>query len=74
MGDNIVIQVIDIRGDKVRLGVTAPTDIAVHRREVFEAIQKERMEQAMKREDELFFEQEMLQELNEQADEEARDA
>jgi len=42
IGDTIVIQVIDICGDKVRLGVTAPTDILVHRREVYEAIQAER--------------------------------
>ena len=37
----IIIQVIEIRGDKVRLGVTAPTSIPVHRREVYEAILRE---------------------------------
>lgn len=36
----IKIQVVDIRGDKVRLGVSAALHIAVHRREVHEAIQK----------------------------------
>jgi len=39
--DNIVVTVVDIRGDKVRLGVQAPQEIPVHRREVYEAIQRE---------------------------------
>ncbi len=42
IGDNIIITIVDIRGDKVRLGIQAPTDIPVHRQEVFEAIQRER--------------------------------
>jgi carbon storage regulator len=41
IGDNIVITVVDIRGDKVRLGIDAPKEIPVHRQEVFEAIKKE---------------------------------
>lgn len=41
IGDDIVITIVDIRGDKVRLGIDAPTDIPVHRREVYEAIQRE---------------------------------
>lgn len=41
IGDEIVVTIVDIRGDKVRLGIQAPTDIPVHRREVFEAIQRE---------------------------------
>ena len=44
IGDNIVITVVDIRGDKVRLGIAAPTEIPVHRREVFEAIQRENLQ------------------------------
>mgnify|MGYP001828234816 CR=1 FL=1 len=41
IGDDLVITVVDIRGDKVRLGIDAPTDIPVHRQEVYEAIQRE---------------------------------
>ena len=41
IGDEIEITIVDIRGDKVRLGITAPTHIAVHRKEVYDAIQQE---------------------------------
>ena len=41
IGDNIVITVVDIRGDKVRLGINAPVEVPVHRQEVYEAIQRE---------------------------------
>ncbi|WP_339734577.1 carbon storage regulator CsrA [uncultured Gimesia sp.] len=41
IGDNIVITIVDIRGDKVRLGIEAPTEIPVHRQEVYDAIQRE---------------------------------
>lgn len=41
IGDEIEITVVDIRGDKVRLGINAPTRIAVHRKEVYEAIRRE---------------------------------
>ncbi|MEX2285829.1 MAG: carbon storage regulator CsrA [Planctomycetaceae bacterium] len=44
IGDNITIMVIEIRGDKVRLGIDAPKDITVHRQEVYEAIKKEQEE------------------------------
>lgn len=46
IGDNIVVTIVDIRGDKVRLGIQAPTEIPVHRREVFEAIQRENLRAA----------------------------
>ena len=38
INNDITIVVVEIRGDKVRLGVEAPKDVPVHRREVFEAI------------------------------------
>jgi carbon storage regulator len=41
IGDNVVVTIVDIRGDKVRLGIQAPGEIPVHRQEVFEAIQRE---------------------------------
>ena len=41
IGDNIVITIVDIRGDKVRLGINAPSEIPVHRQEIHDAIQRE---------------------------------
>lgn len=41
IGDNIKIIIVDIRGDKVRLGIEAPSDVPVHRQEVYEAIQRD---------------------------------
>ena len=41
IGDNVQITVVDIRGDKVRLGIVAPAEIPVHRKEVYDAIQRE---------------------------------
>lgn len=41
IGDEIEITVVDIRGDKVRLGINAPRAVRVHRKEVYEAIQRE---------------------------------
>ena len=41
IGDDVVVTIVDIRGDKVRLGIDAPADIPVHRQEVYDAIQRE---------------------------------
>ena len=42
IGDDVEIIIVDVRGDKVRLGITAPKSIAVHRREIYDAIQREK--------------------------------
>jgi carbon storage regulator len=47
IGNDVELTVVDIRGDKVRLGIKAPSHIAVHRKEVYDAIMKEN-EQASK--------------------------
>ncbi|MBW8040170.1 MAG: carbon storage regulator CsrA [Planctomycetes bacterium] len=44
IGDDVEITIVDVRGDKVRLGITAPKEIPVHRMEVYEAIQREKKE------------------------------
>ena len=41
IGDDVEIIIVDIRGDKVRLGITAPIEIPVHRKEVYETIKRE---------------------------------
>jgi carbon storage regulator len=41
IGDDVVVTVVDIRGDKVRLGIEAPQDVSIHREEVYEAIRRE---------------------------------
>jgi carbon storage regulator len=41
INDSITLTVIEIRGDKVRIGIDAPKDVTVHRREVYEAIQNQ---------------------------------
>jgi carbon storage regulator len=41
IGDNITVMIIEIRGDKVRIGVEAPKDITVHRWEVYQAIKEQ---------------------------------
>ena len=46
IGDNISIMVVEIRGDKVRLGIDAPKEVSVHRREVYEAIQRKTNEES----------------------------
>jgi carbon storage regulator len=43
INDNIVVTVIDVRGDKVRIGIEAPRDVSVHRQEVLEAILGEKL-------------------------------
>ena len=42
IGDEVEITIVDVRGDKVRLGINAPRSISVHRKEIYEAIQREK--------------------------------
>jgi carbon storage regulator len=49
IGDDIEITVVDIRGDKVRLGINAPASVPVHRKEVYEAIKRENRDAAQVR-------------------------
>ncbi len=46
IGDDVEITIVDIRGDKVRLGISAPRHIQVHRKEVYDAIKRENQEAA----------------------------
>ncbi len=43
IGDNVELTVVEIRGDKVRLGISAPREIPVFRKEIFDTIQAENL-------------------------------
>ena len=53
IGDDIELTVVDIRGDKVRLGIKAPSHVAVHRKEIYDAIKRENEQAARLSEGEL---------------------
>jgi carbon storage regulator len=53
IGDDIELTVVDIRGDKVRIGIKAPAHVAVHRKEIYDAIKRENEQAACLRENEL---------------------
>jgi carbon storage regulator len=44
VGDSVEITVVEVRGDQVKLGITAPKAIKVHRKEVYLAIQRENID------------------------------
>jgi carbon storage regulator len=46
IGDDVELTVVDIRGDKVRIGIKAPPHVAVHRKEVYDAIRNENRDAA----------------------------
>jgi carbon storage regulator len=41
IGDDVEITIVDIKGDTVRVGISAPRNVTVHRKEIYEAIQRE---------------------------------
>ena len=45
IGDDVEIIIVDVQGDKVRLGITAPKSVPVHRREIYDAIHREKKPQ-----------------------------
>ena len=53
IGDSIEVVVVEVHGEQVRLGIKAPREVAVHRREVYEAIQKENIQAAKQKPDTL---------------------
>jgi len=46
IGDDVELTIVDIRGDKVRIGIKAPVTVAVHRKEVYDAIRQENQQAA----------------------------
>jgi len=42
LGDDVEVMLIEIRGDQVRLGITAPKELPVHRKEIYDYIQKQK--------------------------------
>ena len=51
IGEDIVVMVVDIRRDKVRLGIEAPKEVSVHRHEIYEAIKRSEGSTTVRRED-----------------------
>ena len=47
IGDDIEVSIVDIKGDQVRIGIKAPRDIKVYRKEIYEAISKENKDAAL---------------------------
>lgn len=48
VGDNIKITVLEIQGDKVRIGIDAPRELSIHREEIYEAIRQENRQAVLK--------------------------
>jgi len=44
IGDEVEVSIVEIKGDQVKLGITAPKAVKVHRKEIFEAIQRENID------------------------------
>ncbi|MGM0607895.1 MAG: carbon storage regulator CsrA [Candidatus Muiribacteriota bacterium] len=41
IGDNVEVVIVDIKGDQIKIGINAPKNVSVHRKEVYEEIQRE---------------------------------
>jgi carbon storage regulator len=48
INDNVSVLVVEVRGDRVRLGIEAPKDVAVHRKEVYDVIQESGLDKPKK--------------------------
>ena len=46
IGDNIEVKVVEVRGEQVKLGITAPREISVHRKEIYDSIQQQNKQAA----------------------------
>jgi carbon storage regulator len=53
IGDDIELTIVDIRGDKVRIGIKAPVHVAVHRKEIYDSIKRENEQAASIKQNEL---------------------
>jgi len=49
INDDVSVLVVEVRGDRVRLGIEAPKDVAVHRKEVYDVIKESRPDKSAKR-------------------------